>query len=304
MNDPNLAVAFIAQMTMLITSVTNLRQLEVPEEQDNWRENEWLDAIFGKVETTKEVPTILVVNEQDRLAEAYDVTSYLKINNSKHTQSHSSKSSPRSSSSQAQDHLAVSRLESFEMPMSDDSSEKKLSWLRSQIIGGDVEFESPFGKRRLTKADHTASGRCLHYIENHIINNVLPFYAIKRLQEVMGIAIPSTMRERVLKCLQISSSEERWVVFVGPYEHHSNILSWRQSLAEVVEIGLDETDNGLINMEAPRLQLIFYHKQANVGFFLSLQYGIPIRIRSYPIQFTSLVLYCMTYFVVNFMFVV
>ncbi|KAI7997600.1 putative cysteine desulfurase [Camellia lanceoleosa] len=242
------------------------------------------------------------------------ITAQRKINDSKHKHSYSqncdssSRSSPRSSSSQAQDHLddadvAVARLESFEMPMSDDSSEKKLSWLRSQIIGGDLEFESPFGKRRLTYADHTASGRCLHYIENYIINNVLPFYgnshssdsyvgerttkmvleasqyvkrclggreddalifcgwgttaAIKRLQEVMGIAIPSTMRDRVLKCLQISSSEERWVVFVGPYEHHSNILSWRQSLAEVVEIGLDE-DNGQIDMEALRLQLIFY----------------------------------------------
>jgi selenocysteine lyase/cysteine desulfurase len=30
------------------------------------------------------------------------------------------------------------------------------------------------------------------------------------------------------------------VVFVGPYEHHSNLLSWRRSLTEVVEIGVDE----------------------------------------------------------------
>ncbi|KAL8473119.1 hypothetical protein ACS0TY_030091 [Phlomoides rotata] len=77
--------------------------------------------------------------------------------------------------------------------------------------------------------------------------------AIKRLQEVMGIAIASTLRERVLKCL---SGEERWVVFVGPYEHHSNLLSWRQSLAEVVEIGLDH--HGLIDMEAFREKLGYY----------------------------------------------
>ena len=77
--------------------------------------------------------------------------------------------------------------------------------------------------------------------------------AIKRLQEVMGISIPSTLRDRVLNIL---SKEERWVVFVGPYEHHSNILSWRQSLAEVIEIGLD--DNGLLDMEALRFQLDFY----------------------------------------------
>ncbi|KAL6999242.1 hypothetical protein U1Q18_000403 [Sarracenia purpurea var. burkii] len=62
------------------------------------------------------------------------------------------------------------------VPRISDSVENKMCWLRSQIIGGDAEMESPFGKRRLTYADHTASGRCLHYIENYIINIVLPFY--------------------------------------------------------------------------------------------------------------------------------
>ncbi|XP_031475633.1 uncharacterized protein LOC116247591 [Nymphaea colorata] len=176
------------------------------------------------------------------------------------------------------------------------SVEEKCAWLRSQLIGEDVEFDTPFGKRRLTYADHTASGRSLHHIENYIIQNVLPFYgnthtddsfvghrttkmvhdaakyiktcmgggaddallfcgsgttaAIKRLQEVMGIAVPSTMRSRVLGLLR---PEERWVVFVGPYEHHSNLLSWRQSLAEVVEIGVDR--EGLVDMEALRWEL-------------------------------------------------
>ncbi|PKI60163.1 hypothetical protein CRG98_019433, partial [Punica granatum] len=55
-------------------------------------------------------------------------------------------------------------------------ADEKLSWLRSQIIGADAEFMSPFGRRRITYADHTASGRCLQYIENFIANNVLPFY--------------------------------------------------------------------------------------------------------------------------------
>ena len=73
---------------------------------------------------------------------------------------------------------------------------------------------------------------------------------IKRLQEIIGVAVPSTMRERILEDL---NQEERWVVFIGPYEHHSNILSWRQSLAEVVEIGTD--DYGLIDMKELRVQL-------------------------------------------------
>ena len=32
---------------------------------------------------------------------------------------------------------------------------------------------------------------------------------------------------------------ERPVVFVGPYEHHSNELPWRESIAEVIEIKED-----------------------------------------------------------------
>lgn len=78
--------------------------------------------------------------------------------------------------------------------------------------------------------------------------------AIKRLQEVMGVAIPSIIRDKALQCLK---EEERWVVFIGPYEHHSNILSWRQSLAEVIEIPLDDI-NGSIDMEVLRTQLEFY----------------------------------------------
>lgn len=54
--------------------------------------------------------------------------------------------------------------------------EKKLSWLRSQIIGADAQIDTPFGKRRLTYADHTASGRCLNNIENSIRTSVLPYY--------------------------------------------------------------------------------------------------------------------------------
>ncbi|KAF8018952.1 hypothetical protein BT93_H3748 [Corymbia citriodora subsp. variegata] len=179
------------------------------------------------------------------------------------------------------------------------NAEKKLSWLRSQIIGGDAEFDSPFGRRRLTYADSTASGRCVRYVEDFIIDNILPFYgnshtsnshvghrttetvheassyikrclgggpedailfcgsgstgSIKRLQEVMGIAVPSILRERMIKCMP---SKERWVVLVGPYEHHSNLLSWRQSLAEVVEIGLDE--EGSMDMEDLRQKLESY----------------------------------------------
>lgn len=59
--------------------------------------------------------------------------------------------------------------------------------------------------------------------------------AIKRLQEMLGLALPSTIRQRVLDTM---TEAERPVVFVGPYEHHSNEVTWRETLAEVVEIPL------------------------------------------------------------------
>ncbi|MED6197771.1 hypothetical protein PIB30_059756 [Stylosanthes scabra] len=191
------------------------------------------------------------------------------------------------------------KLVEMELPCNNESVEEKLCWLRSQMIGNDAEFDSPFGTRQLVYADHTASGRSLQYNEHFIQKHVLPFYgnthtcdsyvgsrstkmlheateyikeclgggeedaiifcgsgttaAIKRLQEVMGIAVPSILRERVLKSL---AKEERWVVFVGPYEHHSNLLPWRQSLSEVVEIGLD--DEGSLDMDALKHQLEAY----------------------------------------------
>ncbi|CAL9099929.1 unnamed protein product [Musa textilis] len=193
-------------------------------------------------------------------------------------------------------------------------SEERIAWLHAQLIGKDLKFDTPFGKRSLTYADHTASGRSLHYIEDYILQQVLPVYgnthtddsfvgskttrmahkaaeyikrcmggghddaiifcgagssaAIKRLQEVIGIAVPSIMRDRVVEELR---EEERWVVFVGPYEHHSNLLSWRQTTAEMVEIGMD--DEGLLDMEALRLQLMSpkYANRPMLGIVLGLQ---------------------------------
>jgi hypothetical protein len=58
----------------------------------------------------------------------------------------------------------------------DSSPTGKLEWLRSQTIGADAEFVSPFGIRRITYADHTASGRCLRFAEEFVMQNVLPYY--------------------------------------------------------------------------------------------------------------------------------
>ncbi|XP_042515668.1 probable cysteine desulfurase [Macadamia integrifolia] len=192
----------------------------------------------------------------------------------------------------------------------DDTRRSKCEWLRSQIIGTDAKFSTPFGRRRITYADHTASGRFLQFVEEFLQREVLPFYgnthtvdsfvglhtgnlihdacgyikkcmgagphdvllfpgtgttaAIKRLQEVMGIAIPSVLRSKVIDCLVGS---ERWVVFTGPYEHHSNLLSWRQSLADVVEIGIDENGNVDINSLVKELESPEFSGRPKLGSF-------------------------------------
>nr|CAB3459601.1 unnamed protein product [Digitaria exilis] len=188
--------------------------------------------------------------------------------------------------------LRASALEEKSAVSSAGTGEDKVEWLRSQLIGKDVEFDTPFGRRVLTYADQTASGRSLRYIEDYLVNEVLPFYgnthtedshvgnkttrlvhkasryvkrcmgagagdallfcgsgttaAIKRLQEVLGIAVASV--ELLGRLAAQLRTEERWVVFVGPYEHHSNLLSWRRSLADVVEIGVDA--DGLVDVAA------------------------------------------------------
>ena len=49
--------------------------------------------------------------------------------------------------------------------------------IRTGIIGDDRAVEGPFGVRRVTYADYTASGRSLDFIEDFIREEVMPLYA-------------------------------------------------------------------------------------------------------------------------------
>ena len=44
-----------------------------------------------------------------------------------------------------------------------------LDFIRENIIGRDFFFQTPYGKRLLTYADYTASGRSLGFIEKYLI---------------------------------------------------------------------------------------------------------------------------------------
>ncbi|WP_425146380.1 aminotransferase class V-fold PLP-dependent enzyme [Deinococcus sp.] len=74
--------------------------------------------------------------------------------------------------------------------------------------------------------------------------------AVRRIQDILGLSVPSSRREVVLAQLP---PQQRPVVFVGPYEHHSNEVSWRETLAEVVELPLCE--RGHLDLDALRAAL-------------------------------------------------
>jgi selenocysteine lyase/cysteine desulfurase len=163
-------------------------------------------------------------------------------------------------------------------------TEPLLERIRTSIIGEGEVLDGPFGPRRITYADYTASGRSLDFIEGIIREHVLPTYAnthtessgtglatgrlredarriirdsvratdddlvifcgsgataaVNKLIGILEIRVPAGLTERYDLAAAIPPGQ-RPVVFVGPYEHHSNELPWRESLADVVEIAAD-----------------------------------------------------------------
>ena len=62
--------------------------------------------------------------------------------------------------------------------------------------------------------------------------------AINKLIDVMNLRLPAELNARCQLSAQLPE-QERPVVFIGPYEHHSNELPWRESIADLEVIPLD-----------------------------------------------------------------
>lgn len=60
--------------------------------------------------------------------------------------------------------------------------------------------------------------------------------AIKKFQEILGIYAPPALKKRY----KLKPDENSPLVVLGPYEHHSNEVSFRQALCEVERIRLDK----------------------------------------------------------------
>jgi selenocysteine lyase/cysteine desulfurase len=76
--------------------------------------------------------------------------------------------------------------------------------------------------------------------------------AIDKLVRALGLRIPERLEQRYGLSSAIPP-RERPVVFVGPYEHHSNELVWRESIADVRVIR--EDDDGRLDLDHLQAEL-------------------------------------------------
>ncbi|NQV46847.1 MAG: aminotransferase class V-fold PLP-dependent enzyme [Rhodospirillaceae bacterium] len=186
-----------------------------------------------------------------------------------------------------------------------------LDKIRSSVIGDNRVIDGPYGGRRITYADYTASGRALEFIEDFIRDRVLPFYAnthtetsltglqtthyreqaraqirrsigaddnyavifcgsgttgaINQLIDILNIRIPANLDAKY-KLSQHIPADERPVVFIGPYEHHSNELTWRETIADVITINEDK--DGRIDLKHLEEQIELYKgRELLIGSF-------------------------------------
>ncbi|MGB7268918.1 MAG: aminotransferase class V-fold PLP-dependent enzyme [Albidovulum sp.] len=144
-----------------------------------------------------------------------------------------------------------------------------LARIQDSKIGQNVILDGPFGPKKMIYADYVASGRSLRVVEDVILEDILPYYANSHTEaSFCGSYMTGLRRDaRGIIARACNASDEFAVIFagagatagvnrlvhlfglgqngqdpskalviIGPYEHHSNILPWRESGAKVVEI--------------------------------------------------------------------
>ena len=89
--------------------------------------------------------------------------------------------------------------------------------IRDSVIGDDEAVAGPFGIRRVTYADYTASGRALSFIEDYLRDAVLPLYANTHT-ESSGTGLQTTrFREEARRIIRdaVGGSDDHAVIFCG-----------------------------------------------------------------------------------------
>ena len=98
-----------------------------------------------------------------------------------------------------------------------EGTDDLLALIRDSVIGEDHVMETPYGARRVTYADYTASGRALAFIEDFIRDEVLPSYANTHT-ESSGTGLQTTrLREEAREIIRdaVGGDEDTVVLFAG-----------------------------------------------------------------------------------------
>ncbi len=103
--------------------------------------------------------------------------------------------------------------------------------------------------------------------------------AIDKLQQIVGVALAPATRKNIYDLLTASNSDlkrdtidglfahRQPVVFIGPYEHHSNEISWREALATTIEVRMDATGHIDLGHLETLLQDPAYRNRLRIGSF-------------------------------------
>ena len=196
-------------------------------------------------------------------------------------------------------HAIINQTLFVDMPINPFSSKEKkekdngneseytagMSYIHENLIGNHAMVQSPYGDKRMTYADYTASGRSLYMIENYISKYVMSYYGNTHTSTSFASMQTSKFRDDsktiIRRCINASADDavifvgngatgaihkligvlglndlsvaRSTVVFLGPYEHHSNILPWKETGATLVRINEDR--KGQLDMEHLESQL-------------------------------------------------
>ncbi len=184
--------------------------------------------------------------------------------------------------------------------------ERRIAALRENIIGSYDKFNTPFGDRPIVYADWTASGRLLRNVEDYVVKEVATLYgnthtttsitgyqsssyrhearqiiaeatnakitghASEDIVLFVGNGTTGAINKLILALgLHISvdnSDVNTPIVFTSSYEHHSNLLPWRESVAEVVTIAYS-TETGVCLKDLKEKLLRYQYRKVKIGAF-------------------------------------
>ena len=128
---------------------------------------------------------------------------------------------------------------------------------RLQASYGNTHTEDDFTGKAMTTLLHQAEERIKQLVGGDARTRLVAVGtgatgAIHKFQELIGVSAPPVTRARLRALVEALPAEQQQaaaelrerlaarspVVFIGPYEHHSNEVTWRESLAEVVAVDL------------------------------------------------------------------